>query len=152
MPDDETRGPAAAVGEAALVGAAEKKLDALVELRRSVVKERWGLRILTLCAVLGTVAAIFLAVQAQENLDTFRAERARAAVATCTLDNENAKRVNGLNDRAQDVLRLLASPMEGSPPRPPERQAEIDEVLNEQLAAYEALKVPLRDCRSDAFD
>lgn len=145
----------AAVQEAVSLADAEQKLSALERLRRSVLKERRLLRVLTVVAIVVGCVGIFLAVgarsvanEASAALDAFTASRTEARAIACQADNDTAGRINGLNDRTQDLLRDASAGGD----RTPEEQERVDAFLVEQLAKYEALKVPLRDCSPQGIE
>ena len=140
MVDDQFE---AAVAEAVAAAKAEQKLAALEDLRTSVLKERRLLRVLTIAALIVGCVGIFLANDARTTLDEFAAARSESRVIACRGDNDAAERINGLNDRTQDLLRDAVA---GNGDRTPAEQAAADAFLKEQIVKYEALKIPLRGC------
>ena len=92
------------------------------------------------------VIGLATAGEANDKADTILEARQVARKVACDADNENAGKINGLNDRSQDLLRDAAA----GGNRTPEQQARADQFIAEQIAKYEALKIPLRDCSSQA--
>lgn len=138
----------AAVEEAVAAATAEQRLVELERLRKSVLKERRLLRILTALAIIvGSFGAVE-GLAAKDALNEFRDSRASARKVGCVADNDTADRINGLNDRTQDLLRDAVAGGD----RTPEEQAQALKFLAEQLDKYEALKVPRRDCSDGAID
>lgn len=114
-------------------------LDKVV-MRLDAADKRANRHRLQLLIVAGCVVAVFLI--GWWTFDSLRTSRDESRIVACHQDNDTAKRINGLNDRNQDLLRDALDRGD----RTPAEQAEAQEFLVQQLAEYEALKVPLRDC------
>lgn len=118
-------------------------------IEASVKKMRWFRRA-AVAGVVGAILALWASIvsnnasnEANEAVEALRAQREASRIVQCKADNDTAARVNALNDRTQDLLRTAAMP---NNVRTPEQQARTDALLADQLALYEAVKVPLRDC------
>lgn len=147
----------AAVAEAVALDKADQKLNALVRLRKSVLKERRLLRALTILSIIGTCAAIYLAVAsnrtadeatkaaatAQKAIDAVVEARDASRIVACGTANDIARKHNDLVNGVENTLTLATK---GNGTRTPEQQARVDAFLNQQIAQYEAIKVAIRDC------
>lgn len=109
-------------------------------------------RLTWIVGAVGVVLALvawWAADEAQEAADLLRSQRTVARVAACEKDNEIAGKINALNDRTQDLLRVAAAPNDS---RTASQQERTDRLLADELAKYEAVKVPLLDCSPEAVE
>lgn len=113
---------------------------AVVVDRLDAADKRANRHRLQILIVAGCVVAVFLI--GWRTLDALRTSRDESRIVSCQQDNDTAERINGLNDRNQDLLRDAVARGD----RTPAEQDEAEAFLAQQLAEYEALKVPLRDC------
>lgn len=140
----------------AAVDAAAAKLDAdrdALERRiaASVAKMKvWrfagmaGLALGVLALPVGVLGA-WAGLAAQDANEKTNSNRAEARVTACVAFNRDvAANVNALNDRGQELLQNIVN--DGRERRTPEQQIAVDEVLRREVAAYEELKIPDRDC------
>lgn len=76
----------------------------------------------------------------------------QARLSACLSFNEDVQaNVNALNDRTQELLdQTFNGP--GHTPRTPAKQAEVDAYLEQQKAAYDAVKIAERDCTPAAIE
>lgn len=88
-------------------------------------------------------AAKARAVVAEAKADTLLEARTASRIVACGTANDIAKKHNDLVDGVEETLRLAT---QTSVPRSPERQAQVDAFLKQQIARYESIKVALRDC------
>lgn len=153
----------AAVAEAVRLEDAEQKVSALYRLRRSVLKERRLLRVLTIVSIVLACGAIGVGVDAHQTADTAqeatrKAQRALDAivvarnesrVASCNNANVIAHKHNDLTQGVEDTLRTIASP---TTPRTPEQQARVDAFLAQQITHYESIKIGIRDCSLEGIE
>lgn len=119
----------------------EKRIEA------SVHKMRWFRRAGVIGVVAGVIGIIIGGFGLYE-VNKIYDQRAKSRVVSCQSDNSTATRVNALNDRDQNLLRTVVKT--GS--RTPEQQAATEKFVNNELAEYQKIKVPLRDCSPAAVN
>lgn len=114
----------------------------------SVHKMRWFRRA-ALLAVAAAAVALWAGVRANNAVGDIRAQRTQSRVIACENDNATAMKVNKLNDRTQQLLRNAVA---GGTTRTPAQEARTEAFLRSELAEYQKIKVPTRDCSPAALD
>lgn len=93
--------------------------------------------VLSVFALVGIALALYAVGEINDS-------RRSSRVAACRSYNKDlVTNVNALNDRNQDLLRNAVN---NSTERTPAQQAATETFLADELAKYEAIKVPKRDC------
>lgn len=116
-------------------------------IKASVEKMRWFRRAAVL-SLLAAALSLFVGYQARHTADQLRTQRSQSRVIACRNENATAERVNKLNDRTQQLLRNAVAGGE----RTAEQETRAQAFLNAELAEYEAIKVPMRDCSPAAVE
>jgi hypothetical protein len=117
------------------LASAEKELAATRKSNeRRVFWLAAGCGIAVLCGAVGVV----IGIQGNLALGEFEDQRTQARSVSCQAENATAGRINGLNQRLQDTLRAIAEFVGPDP--------EVDAFIADQVAAFEVLEVPERDC------
>lgn len=130
-----------------LAGAVDKAMQHLDEDRQALARKmRWWRRavvvlgIAVVVSVFTGIVGIVIGTRGNHALDEMRDQRDQSRVTSCQNYNDDlVANVNALNDKTQGVLRsaLAANP---------NATAQGREFVANQVAEFEKVKVPRRDC------
>lgn len=90
-----------------------------------------------------SVLALWAGWRADTAINRINSSRAEARVAACNADNAYADKVNALNDRTQELLRAAFA---ANTSRTPTEQVTAEAFLADELARFDAVRVPARKC------
>ncbi len=115
-------------------------------IQASVHKMRWFRRV----GVIGVIAGVLgigVGCLGLYEVDKIYDQRETSRIITCKDQNDTASRINSLNDRSQKLLENAAA----TGNRTPEEQIMTDLFVSRELAEYEKIKVPKRNCSPDGI-
>lgn len=117
-------------------------------------RTRWWRR-LTVVAVAGSLLGIVGALGVNNALNQLADDRKQGQVNSCNAYNEGlATSVNRIVEENIEFILFLGEdrPAPGEPPRTPEEQARIDELIAQRVAEFQTASVPYRDCSPEGIE